>query len=96
MKQAPRIIPVLGLLDGGLWKTQAFSTPRYVGDPINALRVFNEKEADEVLLMGFRQTLTSAELPKDLLSRSNRCQRQTPMLYTERHTAFGHGFDFCC
>jgi cyclase len=69
MKQAPRIIPVLGLLDEGLWKTQAFSTPRYVGDPINALRVFNEKEVDEVLLLGFRQTLTSSELPKALLGR---------------------------
>lgn len=69
MNQSTRIIPVLGLLDGGLWKTQAFSNPRYVGDPINALRVFNEKEADEVLLVGFRQTLTAAGLPKDLLGR---------------------------
>lgn len=64
-----RQIPMLGLFENALFKTQGFDNPRYVGDPINALRVFNEKEADEVLLMGFRQTLTSAGLPKDLLGR---------------------------
>jgi imidazole glycerol-phosphate synthase subunit HisF len=69
MKQAPRIIPVLGIMDGGLWKTREFVAPRYVGDPINALRVFNEKEVDEVLLMGFRQSLNAAGLPKNVLSR---------------------------
>lgn len=58
----------MGIFEGGLWKTKAFESPYYVGDPINALRVFNEKEADEILLMGFRQTLHGGGLPKQVLS----------------------------
>ncbi len=38
----PRIIPVLTLADSGLVKTVKFRDPRYVGDPINAVRIFNE------------------------------------------------------
>ena len=63
-----RRIPVLGIFEGGLWKTKGFQAPIYVGDPINALRVFNEKEADEILLMGFRQTLHGRGLPRQMLS----------------------------
>jgi cyclase len=47
----PRVIPCL-LLDGeGLVKTERFSRPKYVGDPINAIRIFNEKEVDELMLL---------------------------------------------
>lgn len=47
----PRIIPCL-LLDGQrLIKTTGFETPSYVGDPINALKIFNEKEVDEVIVL---------------------------------------------
>jgi cyclase len=42
---------VLLLLDDGLVKTTKFKTPRYVGDPINAVRIFNEKEVDELILL---------------------------------------------
>ena len=43
-----RIIPCL-LLDGtGLVKTTKFCKPEYIGDPINAIRIFNEKEVDEL------------------------------------------------
>ena len=68
LKKEIRRIPVLGIFEGGLWKTKGFQTPIYVGDPINALRVFNEKEADEILLMGFRQTLHGRGLPRQMLS----------------------------
>ena len=68
IKKEIRRIPVLGIFEGGLWKTKGFQTPIYVGDPINALRVFNEKEADEILLMGFRQTLHGRGLPRQMLS----------------------------
>ena len=68
VKKEMRRIPVLGIFDGGLWKTKGFQAPIYVGDPINALRVFNEKEADEILLMGFRQTLHGRGLPRQMLS----------------------------
>lgn len=45
-----RVIPVL-LLDGtGLYKTEAFSNPKYVGDPINAVKIFNEKNVDELVV----------------------------------------------
>ena len=47
----PRIIPCLLVHKGGLVKTQYFKDPKYVGDPINAVRIFNEKEADELMVL---------------------------------------------
>ena len=52
----PRIIPVLLLQDGGLVKTVRFSDPRYVGDPINAVRIFNDKQVDELVLLDIDAT----------------------------------------
>lgn len=46
-----RLIPCLLLRSGGLVKTQKFSNPKYVGDPINAIRIFNEKEVDELMVL---------------------------------------------
>lgn len=46
-----RVIPCLLLKNGGLVKTQKFTKPTYVGDPINAIRIFNEKEVDELLIL---------------------------------------------
>lgn len=45
-----RVIPVLLLQDGKLVKTKSFKSPRYVGDPINAIRIFNEKGVDEMVV----------------------------------------------
>ncbi|MBS1778691.1 MAG: imidazole glycerol phosphate synthase subunit HisF [Bacteroidetes bacterium] len=53
-----RIIPTLLLHNSGLYKTVNFKNPVYVGDPINAVKIFNEKEADELLLLDY---LASAE-----------------------------------
>jgi cyclase len=39
-----RVIPVLLLKGKGLVKTKKFSNPRYIGDPLNIFRIFNEKE----------------------------------------------------
>lgn len=47
----PRLIPSLLLSGGGLVKTRRFRDPKYVGDPINAIRIFNEKEVDELMLL---------------------------------------------
>lgn len=47
----PRIIPCLLLKEKGLVKTVQFKDPRYIGDPINAVRIFNDKEADEVIFL---------------------------------------------
>ena len=47
----PRIIPCLLVHEGGLVKTVGFSQPKYVGDPLNAVRIFNEKEVDELMVL---------------------------------------------
>lgn len=44
----PRVIPSLLIDEGRLIKTVRFADPKYVGDPINAVRIFNEKEVDEL------------------------------------------------
>lgn len=48
-----RIIPVLLLSKGGLYKTVKFKNGQYVGDPINTVKIFNEKEADELVLLDY-------------------------------------------
>ena len=53
----PRIIPVLLLANGGLVKTVRFQDPRYVGDPINAVRIFNDKQVDELVVLDIRTTV---------------------------------------
>jgi len=57
----PRIIPCLLVHRGGLVKTQAFKDPKYVGDPINAVRIFNEKEADELMVLDIDATANKVE-----------------------------------
>ena len=47
----PRIIPCLLIHKGGLFKTVGFGQPKYVGDPLNAVRIFNEKEVDELMVI---------------------------------------------
>ena len=47
----PRIIPCLLVKDKGLVKTVQFKDPKYVGDPINAVRIFNEKQVDELCIL---------------------------------------------
>lgn len=46
-----RIIPVLLMHKGGLYKTKKFKKPKYIGDSINAIKIFNEKEVDELILL---------------------------------------------
>ena len=49
---APRVIPVLQIDDGGwLVKTRQYQSPRYLGDPINAVKIFNEKQVDELVVV---------------------------------------------
>jgi len=52
----PRIIPCLLLNENGLVKTTKFTNPKYVGDPINAIRIFNEKEIDELMVVDIKAT----------------------------------------
>jgi imidazole glycerol-phosphate synthase subunit HisF len=57
----PRIIPCLLVHKGGLVKTQMFKDHKYVGDPINAVKIFNEKEADELIVLDIDATVHGRE-----------------------------------
>lgn len=57
----PRVIPCLLLSNSGLVKTVQFARPRYVGDPINVIRIFNDKEVDELAVLDITATSTSRE-----------------------------------
>jgi len=62
-----RVIPVLLLRGAGLVKTVKFKDPKYVGDPINAIRIFNEKEVDELVFLDITATPKGRSPPFDLL-----------------------------
>lgn len=57
----PRITPCLLVHKGGLVKTIGFKKPKYVGDPINAVKIFNEKEVDELIVLDIDVTANNAE-----------------------------------
>lgn len=57
----PRIIPCLLVQDKGLVKTVQFKKPKYVGDPINAVRIFNEKQVDELTILDIDATAQGRE-----------------------------------
>ena len=46
-----RVIPVLLLKGQGLVKTVQFKNEKYIGDPINTLKIFNDKEVDEIAFL---------------------------------------------
>ncbi|MBL0637257.1 AglZ/HisF2 family acetamidino modification protein [Aeromonas veronii] len=58
---SPRIIPVLLVHEKGLVKTVKFKDPKYVGDPINAVKIFNEKEADELIVIDIDASIKGVE-----------------------------------
>ena len=51
-----RIIPLLQIKSGSLVKTVQFKNPVYIGDPVNAIRIFNEKEVDELIILDITAT----------------------------------------
>jgi cyclase len=57
----PRIIPCLLIHDKGLVKSVQFKDHKYVGDPINAVRIFNEKECDELMVLDIDATILDRE-----------------------------------
>ncbi len=64
-----RVIPCLLLKNSVLVKTVQFGSPRYVGDPINAVRIFNEKEVDELALVDITATVQNKKPPFDFLKK---------------------------
>lgn len=76
----PRIIPCLLVHQGGLVKTQGFKAPKYVGDPINAVKIFNEKEADELIVLDIDATVDNREPDFGLIEKlANECRM--PLCY---------------
>lgn len=56
-----RVIPCLLLHKGGLYKTEKFKKPTYIGDPINAIKIFNEKEVDELMFLDIDASVENKE-----------------------------------
>ena len=57
----PRVIPCLQFSGGELLKTRRFKDPMYLGDPINAVKLFNDLECDELVVVDIRATLESRQ-----------------------------------
>lgn len=76
----PRIIPCLLIHKGGLVKTVGFEKPKYVGDPLNAVRIFNEKEVDELMVLDIDATRLGRE-PDYALIRNMAAECRMPLAY---------------
>ena len=69
-----RVIPVLLLGEGGLVKTTKFKDPKYVGDAINAVKIFNEKEVDELIIVDILASEEGREPDMNFISEvANEC-----------------------
>lgn len=64
----PRVIPCLLLRDKGLVKTVKFRDETYVGDPLNAVTIFNEKEVDELVFLDISATVEGRKIRKGVIS----------------------------
>ena len=76
----PRIIPCLLVKNKGLVKTVKFASPKYVGDPVNAVRIFNEKEVDELMVLDIDATANRAE-PDYQMIRDVAAECRMPLCY---------------
>ena len=63
----PRVIPVLLLRNEGLVKTEGFGKHRYIGDPINAVRIFNDLRADELAFLDILATREGRQISLDFV-----------------------------
>ena len=75
-----RIVPFLLLRGNGLVKTQKFGDPKYVGDPINAVKIFSEKEVDELTLLDIDAT-ASGRGPDMALLKDIAAESRMPLCY---------------
>lgn len=62
-----RVIPILLLKGSGLYKTVQFDKATYVGDPINAVRIFNDKECDEIVVLDIQASTAGSGINLPLL-----------------------------
>ena len=71
----PRIIPCLLIHDNGLVKTEGFKNPKYIGDPINTVKIFNEKYADEIFIIDIDATVKNLKPNFELIKKlANECR----------------------
>lgn len=76
----PRITPCLLIQNGGLVKTVNFKNPKYVGDPLNAVKIFNEKHADELIVLDIDASLLNKEPNYQVIQKlANECRM--PLCY---------------
>src|SRR5512136_2950978 len=76
----PRIIPCLLVHKKGLYKTVRFNDPKYVGDPVNAVRIFNEKEVDELVVLDIDASAQGRD-PDFGMIRDLACECRMPLCY---------------
>ena len=76
----PRIIPCLLVRNNGLVKTVQFGNSKYVGDPINAVKIFNEKEVDELIVLDIDATAQTRE-PDYKMIRNLAVECRMPLCY---------------
>tara|TARA_B100002051_G_scaffold261542_1_gene283165 strand:+ start:230 stop:1009 length:780 start_codon:yes stop_codon:yes gene_type:complete len=76
----PRIIPTLLVQNKGLVKTINFKSGKYVGDPINAVKIFNEKEVDELIVIDIDATV-KGESPNFELIKNLAVECRMPLCY---------------
>ena len=76
----PRIIPCLLVHNKGLVKSIHFKNHKYVGDPINAVRIFNEKEVDELMVIDIDATVENRE-PDYLMIERLAAECRMPLCY---------------
>lgn len=75
-----RITPCLLIKNKGLVKTVQFTNPKYVGDPINAVKIFNEKEVDELIVLDIDATVNNQEPDYQMIANlANECRM--PLCY---------------
>lgn len=68
MLKRPRVIPVLSIINNDLVKTIQFKNPSYLGDPINAVKLFNGKFVDELIVLDIRSSINETPINYNLLS----------------------------
>jgi cyclase len=76
----PRVIPCLLVHKGGLYKTVGFDKPKYVGDPLNAVRIFNEKAVDELMVIDIDASSEQRD-PDYTLIRNLAAECRMPLAY---------------
>ena len=86
---ATRVIPCLLYMDGSLVKTVHFKNPAYVGDAINAIKIYNEKEVDELIFLDITATAENRAPDLEIPKRRNPSARNASSRLSMSRRIFG-------